>query len=319
MDLDGLTAEVDELLADADEAFARQFPGAGSERGPIQTFYVGAGDFHPELLRETGREAEQLLLQHAEEFLALLAGDDALMGRVLEKLATEPVEDVRLDFTPWTGDRVVDRAAQAWLRAAEADDLPARGGIRIPSLGPETRGRALRSLIRFLDAVGSIPEGFVVTVRDVVSVAQVEALLHLAERLEKELQGHVRFEAQLESPQAVLGPKGSVVAAKLLHASDDRLVALHLVPEAFGAARIADHALTACRTVIQGTPVRLGDGTTAPEPAVEEVVTGWGAHLDFVRRSLARGFVQGRDTVAAQLPTRYAATFAHQAHESAGR
>src|SRR5688572_27482352 len=101
MDLDGLTAEVDELLADADEAHARQFPGAGSGRGPIQTLYVAAGDFHADHVRECGREAEQLILEHAEEFLRVLGGDDALMGRVLDKLAAEPVEDVRLDFTTW--------------------------------------------------------------------------------------------------------------------------------------------------------------------------------------------------------------------------
>ena len=57
MDLDGLTAEVDALLVDADEAYARQYPGAGSERGPIQTLYVAAGDFHGDYVRESGREA----------------------------------------------------------------------------------------------------------------------------------------------------------------------------------------------------------------------------------------------------------------------
>ena len=41
----------------------------------------------------------------------------------------------------------------------------------------------------------------------------------------------------------------------------------------------------------------------------EPVVALWGRHLDHVRRSLARGFVQGRDTHAAQLPTRYAAAY----------
>src|SRR5690349_10643563 len=110
MDLDGLTAEVDELLADADEASARQFPGSPTTSGPVQTLYVLAGDFHADLVRDAGREAQQLVLEHAEEFLELLGGDDDLMGRVLDKLATEPVEDLRLDFTTWTGDRVVDRA-----------------------------------------------------------------------------------------------------------------------------------------------------------------------------------------------------------------
>jgi len=312
MDLDGLTAEVDELLADADEAHARQFPGAGSDRGPIQTLYVAAGDFHADHVRECGREAEQLILQHAEEFLGVLGGDDALMGRVLDKLATEPVEDVRLDFTTWTGDRVVDRAGASWRAAAEAGDLPPAGGIRVPALAPESRHRAIRTLGRFLEAVGEVPEGFVVTVRAVTGARQVEALVHLAERIEKELSGSLGLEVQLETPQVVVGPDGAAEIARVLHAAQDRLVAVHLVPEGFGAARLSDHALTMARAATHGTAVRVGDGSTFEVIADEPVVALWGRHLDHVRRSLARGFVQGRDTHASQLPTRYAAAYAFQ-------
>lgn len=309
MDLDGLTAEVDELLADADEAHARQFPGAGSGRGPIQTLYVAAGDFHADHVRECGREAEQLILEHAEEFLRVLGGDDALMGRVLDKLAAEPVDDVRLDFTTWTGDRVVDRAAASWQAAAEAGDLPAVGGIRIPALAPESRHRAIRTLGRFLDTLGEVPDGFVVTVRDVSGVPQVEALVHLAERIEKDLSGSIGLELQLEAPQVVVGPDGTAEAARMLHAAQGRLASVQLVPEGFGAARLSDHALTLVRAAAHGTPVRVADGSTFEVADDEPVVALWGRHLDHVRRSLARGFVQGRDTHAAQLPTRYAAAY----------
>ena len=310
MDLDGLTAEVDELLADADEASARQFPGSGSERGPIQTLYVPAGDFHADLLRDCARDAERVMLEHAEEFLGVLGGDDALMGRVLDKLATEPVEDLRLDFTTWTGDRVVDRAATGWRTVADAGDLPPFAGIRIPSLAPDTRQRAIRTLARFLDGVGEVPDGFVVTVRSVTGLPQVEALVHLAERLEKDVSGTIRFELQIEDARAVLGPDGTIELARMLHAAQDRLATVTLVPEGFGAARIADHALTLVRAITHDTPVRLADGTTLDVAEDEPVLTVWQRHLDLVRRALARGFVQGRDTHASQLPTRYAATYA---------
>ena len=315
MDLDRLTAEVDELLADADEAFARQFPGAGSERGPIQTLYVAAGDFHEGSVRDAGRGAEQLLLEHAEQFLAVLGGNDALMGRVLDKLASEPVEDLRIDFVEPVGnnaadDRRTDACAAAWAAAAEAGELSPFGGIRVPGLGAGDRTRSVRRLGRFLDALGEIPDGFVVTVPEVTSLTQVEALVHVAERLEKDLTGRLRFELQIEGPQAVVGPKGSIVVARMIHAADGRLAGIHLLPDGFGSGRLADHALTLVRAATHDTGVRVADASMLVVPPDESIVDGWERHLDLVRRALARGFVQGRDSHASQLPTRYAATFA---------
>ncbi len=321
MDLDGLTAEVDALLADADEACARQFPGAGSDRGPIQTLYVAAGEFHEGYVRDAGREAEQLLLEHAEQFLGVLGGNDALMGRVLDQLATEPVEDLRIDFVESAGDadaddRRTDDCASAWSSAAEAGDLSRFGGIRVPGLAAADRTRSVRTLARFLDRIGEIPEGFVVTVPDVVSLAQVEALLHLAERLEKDLPGRLRYELQIEKPQAVLGPKGSIVVAKMIHAADGRVAGIHLLPDGFGSGRLADHALTLVRAATHDTGVRVADGSMLVVPPDQPVTDGWQRHLDLVQRALARGFVQGRDSHSSQLPTRYAATFASQSAES---
>lgn len=321
MDLDGLTAEVNALLVDADEAYARQYPGAGSERGPIQTLYVAAGDFHDDYVREAGREAEQLLLEHAEEFLRVLGGDDALMGRVLEKLATEPVEDVRIDFAEPARNQAAEAAritaaAQAWGAAAEAGGLGPFGGIRVPGLGGPDRDRSVRTVGLFLDTLGAIPEGFVVTVPTVATIAQIEALVRLADLIEKDLTGRLTFEVQLESPQAVLGPKGSVLVAKMIHHSEGRLRSVHLVPDGLGGARLADHALTLVRAATHDTEVRVADGSTLAVPQ-GSVVDGWQSHLDLVRRALARGFVQGRDSHCSQLPTRYAATFAHEAAEAA--
>ena len=322
MDLDGLTAEVDALLADADEAYALQFPGAGSGRGPIQTLYVAAGDFHDEYVRDAGREAQQLLLEHAEEFLAVLGGDDALMGRVLDKLATEPVEDLRVDFTEPARDRTaedtrIDAVASAWGSAAQAGALCRFGGLRVPGLGAEDRARSVRTVGRFLDALGEVPAGFVVTVPAVTTIAHIEALVRMADLVEKHVPGRLTFEVQIESPQAVLGPKGTVVVAKMIHHAEGRLVAVHLVPDGFGGARLADHALTQVRAACHDTGVRVADGTTLVAPSGRSVVEGWQSHLDLVRRALARGFVQGRDSHGSQLPTRYAATYAHEAAEAA--
>jgi hypothetical protein len=42
----------------------------------------------------------------------------------------------------------------------------------------------------------------------------------------------------------------------------------------------------------------------------DNVRAGWQLHLDLVRRSLERGYYQGWDLHPAQLPTRFAGTFA---------
>lgn len=310
MDLDGLTAEVDELLVHADEAPSTPSrPAAGT--GPVHTWYVVAGDFHADHVRDTGRAAEALILEHAEEFLAVLGGDDALMGRVLHKLATEPVEDLRLDFTPWTGDRVVDRAAASWSSAAAGGDLPASAGIRIPALGPDTRGRAVRTLGRFLDGVGEIPPGFVVTVRTVTGVAQAEALVHLAERIEKELTGELRFEVQLESPQAVVGRDGGLEVVRLLEAARDRIVAVQVVPDGFGPERLHDQALGLVQLATHGRGLRVVDGAAVRIGRGDTVVDVWTRHLAQVARALEHGLPQGRDVHPAALPSRYAASFRH--------
>lgn len=308
MDLDGLTAEVEEILADVEEPPATPHLRV-AERRPVHCWYVVAGDFHADHVRDAGREAEGLILEHAEEFLDCLDGDDALMARVLDKLAAEPVEDLRLDFTPWTGDRVVDRAAVSWSSAAASGDLPDHVGIRIPALGRDTRVRAVRTLGRFLEGIGEVPDDFVVTVRTVTGVAQVEALVHLAERIEKELTGSLRFEVQLESPRAVVSPDGVLEIARMLDEAGDRIAAVQLVPDGFGSDRLLEHALTQVQVAAHGRDLRLVDGATVRIGRGDTVVDVWTRHLAQVRRSLERGVTQGRDAHPVALPTRYAATY----------
>jgi hypothetical protein len=61
-----------------------------------------------------------------------------------------------------------------------------------------------------------------------------------------------------------------------------------------------------------GTGVRLSDGSTNVLPVGDpgDVEAAWANHHRLVRRSLERGFYQGWDLHPAQLPTRYAATYA---------
>jgi hypothetical protein len=74
----------------------------------------------------------------------------------------------------------------------------------------------------------------------------------------------------------------------------------------------ADHAKAVMQVAAAGTGVPVCDGSTnvLPVGSRADVHAAWQLHARLVRRSLERGFYQGWDLHPAQLPTRYAATFA---------
>jgi citrate lyase beta subunit len=167
----------------------------------------------------------------------------------------------------------------------------------------------------------------VVTLPKVTAVEQVEALVHAAQRLESHLRldaGALRFELQIETPQSILGPDGTALVARMIHASGGRCTGLHYGTYDYSAFcgiaaaqqslehPAADHAKAIMQAAAAGTGVRLSDGSTnvLPVGAPDQVAAAWQNHLRLVRRSLERGYYQGWDLHPAQLPTRYAATFA---------
>ena len=136
--------------------------------------------------------------------------------------------------------------------------------------------------------------------------------------------GSLQFEIQVELPAAILGANGRATVARLITAADGRCVGLHYGTYDYSAAAgvaaayqsmehpAADHAKAVMQAAAAGTGVRLSDGSTniLPVGDAEQVRRGWALHLRLVRRSLERGFYQGWDLHPAQLPTRYAATYA---------
>lgn len=330
MDLDALAADLDERLADADAALTRDYPGERAGRQPVHTVYVPADAYDDSTVHTLGRAAEKLVLEHVDAFLGVIDGDEDLLARVLAKLATEAVEDLRIDFEDGYGrrtDKVEDAAAEAAAEALaasrKAGSASPFSGIRIKSFDPATRKRGVRTLGTFLGALGEIPEGFVVTLPKVTSVDQVEAMVMAAERIEKEVDGRLLFELQIETPQSILGPDGTALVARMIHASDGRCTGLHYGTYDYSAAcgiaageqslehPVADHAKAVMQAAAAGTGVRLSDGSTNRLPVgdVDEITAAWSEHLRLVRRSLERGFYQGWDLHPGQLPTRYAATY----------
>ncbi|MGF9755343.1 hypothetical protein AAII07_09080 [Microvirga sp. 0TCS3.31] len=332
----GLTSELDTRLATVDALLAARYPGERAGRQPVHTVYVPADRFHPDLVRDHGAAALAAAQEHGDRLLELVDGDRDLVDRVRAKLRREPVEDLRIDFEDGYGTRSDEdedgdvRRAAAGLRAAlDAGTAAPFTGIRFKGFEAPTRSRGLRTLTLFLAGLvedGPLPETFVVTLPKVTAVEQVEALVHVAARLEPELglrDGALRFEIQVETPQSILGPDGSALVARMIHASDGRCTGLHYGTYDYSAFcgiaaahqslehPAADHAKAVMQAAAAGTGVRLSDGSTnvLPVGTPDEVGAAWANHLRLVRRSLARGYYQGWDLHPAQLPTRFAATF----------
>ena len=331
-----LEGELDERLAAVDAALAAHYPGERPGRQPVHTVYVPADRFHAGLVAEHGAAALAATEKH-EALLLELIGDVDLLARVREKLGREPVEDLCIDLEDGYGTRPDDeedadaRRAAGELRAAiDAGAAPPYTGIRFKGFEAPTRSRGLRTLALFLERLvedGPLPEGFVVTLPKVTAVEQVEALVHTAGRLESALgltSGVLRFELQIETPQSILGPDGTALVARMVHASAGRCTGLHYGTYDYSAYcgiaaahqslahPVADHAKAIMQTAAAGTGVRLSDGSTnvLPVGGADEVAAAWANHLRLVRRSLERGYYQGWDLHPAQLPTRFAATFA---------
>ena len=340
-----LTGELDDRLAEADAVLAAGYPGERPGRQPVHTAYVPADTYAADAgdtVPRWGREALAALDEHADMF-ASVVGDADVIRRVKAKLAEEPVEDLRIDFEDGyvvstrgqDGDdeEVEDQhariAARALAESQQAGTAAPFSGIRIKSFERPTRSRGIRTLTLFVaaltEASGSL-DHFVVTLPKVTSVDQVEAMVHAASRLEDELglaDRSLRFEIQVETPQSILGPDGSAMVARMIHASGGRLTGLHYGTYDYSAFcgiaaeqqsldhPVADHAKLVMQAAAAGTGVRLSDGSTNVLPVGDgdAVRAAWANHHRLVQRSLERGYYQGWDLHPAQLPTRYAATY----------
>ena len=103
---------LDALLAPDDAERAARYPGGGPRRQPVHTVYVPADRFAEHTVREWRAAAIAALDEHGP----LPVGDAALEARVRDKLAAEPIEDLRIDFEDGYGlrrDAEEDAAARA--------------------------------------------------------------------------------------------------------------------------------------------------------------------------------------------------------------
>lgn len=322
---ESVLADLDRRLAASDAARAARYPGEPVGRQPVHTVYVPADRVRPGLAAAWGADALAALV--GVDLPALTGLDPAVMPRVLAKLATEPIEDLRVDAED--GYRGTDEDTDV-VRAAEAlaAGPPAYVGIRAKSLEPATRRRGVRSLDLFLGTLARTgfraPAGrdVIVTLPKVTDTDQVEAMVALLAALEDAHGLPLALELQVETPQAVLGPTGAATAAAMVHAAAGRCRGLHFGTYDYSAALgvaaahqasdhpVADHAKAVMQVAVAGTGARAVDGSSNRLPVGADRDAAWRRHAELVTRALRTGLYQGWDLHPAQLPTRYLATYA---------
>ncbi len=348
MSLEDLVGELDRRLAAADAALAADYPGDRGVRQPVHTVYVPADKYDVNTVGTWGAEARAVLGEYggsAEVLADVLEQPPGLMIEVFErvraKLAREPIEDLRIDFEDGYGTRsdeeedaaavaaarALTRSLRAGASAEGASVAPPYHGLRIKSLEAPTRRRGVRTLdlfVRELSAAGGLTDGFVITLPKVTSVEQVEAMVVVLAALEREYGvPELKFEIQVETPQAILGSDGTALIARMIKAGAGRVTGLHYGTYDYSASLgiaaayqsmehpVADHAKDVMQVAAAGTGVFVSDGSTNVLPIGDRdaVRAAWRLHLRLVRRSLARGIYQGWDMHPAQLPSRFVATY----------
>jgi citrate lyase beta subunit len=335
-------AAADARLADTDAFLTRTYPGRNLGRQPVHTVYQPGDRFAAGMPADWGTQARQLLdrLGGADQLCAHLgfgAESDVIADRVLAKLDTEPIEDLRLDFEDGYGQRPdaqedadVVRAAGELSRAIADGVAPPFAGIRFKCFEQPTRRRGIRTLDLFLSTMlgaGDLPAGLRITLPKVSTVDQVEVMAQICDAYEGAAglpPGRLGFEIQVETPQLILGADGTVPLARALHAGRGRVTGLHYGTYDYSAALgvaagqqsmehpVADQAKQVMQLAAAGTGVQLSDGSTNVLPVGDDdqIRSAWRLHARLVRRSLDRAFYQGWDMHPGQLPSRYAATYA---------
>lgn len=342
--LEELAGRLDRALAGADAALAASYPGERGVRQPVHTVYVPGDRYAAQAVAEWSAEAGRVLAEHGHSAAEVadvfdLRPDLAaeVYDRVRAKLDTEPIEDLRIDFEDGYGarpdadeDAAVLAAARALAATVHDGSAPPFHGIRIKSFEAPTRHRGLRTLDLFLGELAreaGLGDGLVITLPKVTSVEQVSAMVTALDALETAhgiAAGSLRFEIQVETPQAILGSDGTALVARMIAAGAGRVTGLHYGTYDYSASLgvaaahqsmehpVADHAKDVMQVAAAGTGVFVSDGSTNMLPVgdPEAVRSAWRLHARLVGRSLARGIYQGWDLHPAQLPSRYIATYA---------
>ncbi len=330
--------EASATLAQADELLAKKYRGDFGGRQPIHTCYVPADKLSATTPADWGAAGLSVIDEHtptAASFAKAVGCQvdsvSEIFDRIKDKLARQPIEDLRIDFEDGygrRGDEQEEKHIESALQAVPSLRVPFIG-IRMKALEEVTRVRGLKTLDRFIAGLleqGKYPENFIVTLPKVTFPEQVDVMVAACEKIESAhalKHGTIRFEIQIETTQAILDQQGRATAAQYIDKAQGRLTGFHYGTYDYSAAAgissayqtldhpAADFAKTILQVAIAGTTVRMSDGSTniLPIGTGDQVRSAMHNHYRLVRRSLERGIYQGWDMHGSQLPTRIAATW----------
>lgn len=351
-----LQRRLNEQLAGVDETITTLWSTPITWRQPTHTVYIPADAVDATTPALWAQQARELLAEVPLADVAKAVGiNDAIrdetVRRAQDKLTTQPIEDLRIDFEDGFTQRTVaqeDRSAHESACAVKAVDTlhafftqntadvtpPSFAGVRIKSFSPETRDRGIETLSILLAGLADAgtlehinPRQLRITLPKVQHHEQVAAFVDVLEFYEKELNlpFPLRFEVQVETPQAIIGRGGAMEAARIIEAAQGRCLSLHYgtydysaylgvdAPEQALTHPVANFAKATLQVAATAVGVEVSDGSTnwIPRGNHEELLAGWINHADIVNYHLRRGIRQGWDLAPSQLPTRHLATIAY--------
>jgi len=283
----------------SNSAYAGIYPGEPIGRQPVHTIYGGAHlfkrdsarrlgdlalaslrDYAPdfasfaraialrgsESLPQTSAESAAILEQFRRDFPAAARANPAaalaitIYDRVTAKLATEPVEDFRIDFEDGYGvrpdaeeDACAEQAAREVAAGMKENSLPPSIGIRIKNFGEGTCERGIRTLDIFLATLGAetreavggggkLPDNFVLMLPKVVSAQQMATMADLCDLFEGDSapggaalqssglfpKSSLKIEFMVETTQAVIDAQGVCPLPSFVRAARGRCIAAAL-------------------------------------------------------------------------------------------
>jgi citrate lyase beta subunit len=339
----GALRQATAALREANLAFSRRYPGERGEPQPVHTLIEGAQHFSADVAARRGAQALRAIEDYAPDaatFGRVFGVGDAetILARVRAKLASNPVEDYRIDFEDGFGvrsdaeeDQRVSEVAAEITSGLVANSLPNLIGVRIKPLTEELRARSIRTLDLLLTALverQALPPRWIITVPKVTILPQIDYIVTVLSQLERGLgltSGTLRFEIMVEVPQVILDATGKSLLPHMIDAAGGRLTGIDFGTYDYTAGcnitaahqrlrhPACDFAKAMMQVAFAGRGIRIADGSTQQLPIprhdgdVQGVHDGWAVHYGDVRHSLAGGFYQGWDLHAAQLVSRYAA------------
>jgi citrate lyase beta subunit len=314
----GLLDQIESHVAGAASYMEMRYPGDAEIAQPVHTVYTSAVNAGPDIIDVWRAKALDLVAGN-RTVLSFLA-DDAAIDKTVELLSERPVRDLRFDFED--GYRSIGAEIDDARKVGAAlSRMGIKGGIRIPGLTAGDWRRSIALLEVVAGAIGST-DGFVFTVPKFRALEQVDAAVAVCDAFEQAHGVALRFELQIESPQAIIAPDGTATIAAAIHRSEGRCEGLHYGTYDYSAAcgiapmfqslehPVADHAKVVMQVAAAQTGVWVCDGSTQITPTGNRVEEALRLHFRLVTRSLERGYYQGWDMHPGHLVTRWLANVA---------